>query len=105
MVKNTWVGMDFSDQTSDMKRLVLKLRYLKEAAIRWEQNRKKDLYKELMDVEEELGIYYADCKSRYFPPNILERVKLLEKTMTHCLLMEEESMRIKSWDIWLKLGD
>ena len=59
MVKSTWNGLDFSDQTSDVKRLVLKLRFLKDAVFRWEHNRKKEFFKELIDVKEELCIYYA----------------------------------------------
>ena len=50
MVRVVWNGLYFSNHTSDMKIMVLKLIYLKDVVIRWEKKRKKELNKELRDT-------------------------------------------------------
>ena len=81
MVRNVWSDIDLSDQISDMKRFILLLKHLKDVVISLEKNGKKEINKELRDVEEELNIYYSEFKYGSFPPNKLEQVQHLGKNL------------------------
>lgn len=63
-IKEKWNAVDSVNRGSSMKTLMFKLKNLKSKVVFWERNVKKDLKKELVQIEVELERLYLDNLDR-----------------------------------------
>jgi hypothetical protein len=96
-----WKNNEFDIELSAMRRLVGKLKVLKQKVRGWVKNQKELRLQELVAIEEELENSYSSKTSGRVSMDIDSYIKEMERKRQKFLLDEEETWRQKSREIWL----
>jgi hypothetical protein len=105
LVKDHSFSFASDEGDSIMSSLVKKLSALKSKVIGWERDKKRHLRRDLLNIEEQLDVFYDHHKSRLFSDRDFQHVKKLEETKVQILSIEEETWRLKSRVLGLSSGD
>lgn len=105
LFKEIWSHPDRGSQENKGILLMENLKRLKKATILWAKDRKSKQTEELSRINEELQKLESIEADGYATQESKEKIVALEKHKNQILLAKEEEWRLKSREIWLKVGD